>query len=57
MGKSKVELKDVVLSNMYEIEAVIRLLEKKGLLTHSEVLEEIIIIKSEHDKNDKSNDV
>jgi hypothetical protein len=32
---------------MYEIEAVIRVLEKKGLLTHAQVLEELKVIKKE----------
>ncbi|MFZ4589391.1 MAG: hypothetical protein ACOYN6_00205 [Ignavibacteria bacterium] len=50
MDKKSVTVEDIVLSNMFEIEAVIRLLEKKGLLTHSEVLEELKIIKAEQSK-------
>ncbi|HEY5536089.1 MAG TPA: hypothetical protein VIL99_14280 [Ignavibacteria bacterium] len=49
--KKTVSLEEITVSNMYEIEAVIRVLEKKGLLTHEEVLEELKKIKEEQNKN------
>lgn len=54
MDQKNVTFEDIVLSNMFEIEAVIRLLEKKGLLTHSEVIEELKIIKAEQSKPKES---
>ena len=33
--------KDMAIASMYEIEAVINILERKGILTRDEVLEEI----------------
>jgi len=40
-----VTLEEITVSNMYEIEAIIRVLEKKGILTHEEVLDELKVIK------------
>lgn len=48
--KKTVTPEKMLLSNMYEIEAVISLLEKKGILTHAEVLEEIKSMVAEQDK-------
>jgi len=48
--KKTVSLEEITVSNIYEIEAVIRVLEKKGLLTHQEVLEELKKIKEEQNK-------
>ncbi|HEY5536597.1 MAG TPA: hypothetical protein VIL99_16890 [Ignavibacteria bacterium] len=50
--KKTVSLEEITVSNMYEIEAVIRVLEKKELLTHQEVLEELKKIKEEQNKKD-----
>jgi hypothetical protein len=44
-NKKTVTLEEITVSNMYEIEALIRVLEKKGVLTHEEVLEELKVIK------------
>lgn len=48
-NKKTVSIEEITISNMYEIEALIRLLEKKGLLTHEEVLNELKILKQERD--------
>jgi len=40
-----VTLEEITISNMYEIEAIIRVLEKKGILTHEEILDELKVIK------------
>lgn len=40
-SKEVVSLKELLLSNVYTQEALINLLEKKGVLTKQEVLEEI----------------
>lgn len=40
-NKDTVTLEELIISNMYEIQAVINLLEKKGIITKGEILEEI----------------
>ena len=40
-NKETVNLEELTISNMYEIEAIIRVLERKGMLTYSEVLEDL----------------
>jgi len=45
-----VSIDDITISNMYEIEAIIRVLEKKEVLTHQEVLEELKVIKENQSK-------
>ena len=49
-GKQTVSLEELAISNMWEIEALINLLNKKGLLSIEELLEEIKQIKEEYDK-------
>lgn len=39
--KEVVDFKELLMSNVYEQEALINLLEKKGIITKSEILEEI----------------
>jgi hypothetical protein len=39
--KEVVDFKELLLSNMYEIQALINLLEGKGIITKIEILEEI----------------
>ena len=39
--RETVPLEEVVMSNVYSQEAIVNLLEKKGLLTKKEVLEEM----------------
>lgn len=46
---------ELTLSNMYSIEAIMRLLEKKGLLSEKEVLDEILIIRKEQADKNKTN--
>jgi hypothetical protein len=40
-SRETVPLEEVVMSNVYSQEAIVNLLEKKGLLTKKEVLEEM----------------
>ena len=49
-NKETVSIEEVTLSNMYEIEAIIRVLERKGFLTHDEVLDELKLLKEERSK-------
>ncbi len=42
--KETVSLKEVVMSNVYTQEALVNLLEEKGVLTKKEVIEEIVRI-------------
>lgn len=42
--KKTISIEDITISNMYEIEALIRMLKKMGLLTHEEVLNELKIL-------------
>ena len=48
--KELVSFKELLLSNVYTQEALMNLLEKKGLLTKKEVLEEIKRIQVEVEK-------
>jgi rRNA-processing protein FCF1 len=41
---------DIAWSNMYSIEALMNTLEKKGLITKQEVLEELQKLKDGHEK-------
>ena len=43
-----VTLEELTLSNMYEIQALLRILVSKGILKEDEVLEEIRLLREEH---------
>ena len=43
-----VTVEEIAISNMYEIQAVIKLLVKKGLLTEEEIVQEIQELQKEH---------
>jgi len=43
-----VTLEELTLSNMYEIQALLRILVSKGFLNEDEVLEEIRLLREEH---------
>jgi len=45
---SVVTVEEIAISNMYEIQAIIKLLVKKGLLTEEEIVQEIRELKEEH---------
>lgn len=47
-SKEIVTFEELTLSNMYEIQAVIRVLVRKGILKEDEVLEEIRLLREEH---------
>ena len=46
---------ELILSNMLEIQALIRILEKKGITTQSEILEEVVKVKDELEEQVKRN--
>jgi len=46
---------ELILSNMLEIQALIRILERKGITTHSEILEEVVKVKYELEEQVKRN--
>ncbi len=46
---------ELILSNMLEIQALIRILEKKGITTQSEILEEVVKVKDELEAQVKRN--
>ncbi len=48
--RERVPLEEVVMSNVYTQEAIVSLLEKKGLLTKKEVLEEMRRIMEKDEK-------
>ena len=50
-SREAVPIEKVVMSNVYTQEAIINLLERKGLLTKKEVLEEIKRMRVEAGKN------
>lgn len=45
-SKKTVSIDEIALSNMYEIEAIIRVLEKKGILDHAEIIDELKKLKA-----------
>jgi hypothetical protein len=45
----EISIEDLVLLHMYQWEALMRVLERKGLLTNLEVMEEIEALKLEHE--------
>ena len=47
----KVSWEDIAWSNMYSIEALMNILENKGLITKQEVLGELQKLKVEHQKD------
>ncbi len=49
--KETTDTKELIVSMVYTEEAIIRLLERKGILTEQEVLDEIKRIRNEHEKN------
>lgn len=42
-----VSIEELAISNMYQLEAMARVLEKKGLCSRKEILEELQLIKRE----------
>ena len=53
--KQVVTIEEVAMSNMYQLEAMIRVLERKGILTKQEVLEELKIMKREDEERAREN--
>jgi hypothetical protein len=49
--KQVVDFKELLMSNTYEQEALVILLEKKGIITRAEILEEIKELKKKHAKS------
>jgi len=47
----KVSWEDIAWSNMYSIEALMNILEKKGIITKHEVIDELRKLKDEHQKD------
>lgn len=48
MSKNQlVSNEELLVSNMLEIQALIRILERKGITTQSEILEEVVKLKDE----------
>ena len=41
MNKQVVTTEELAISNMYQLEAMIRVLERKGIMTKDEVLDEL----------------
>jgi hypothetical protein len=48
--KDLVDYKELLMSNVYEQEALVNLLEKKGIITKTEILEEIKRMKRKQPK-------
>ena len=47
--RKQVSIQEIAVSNMVSIEALVRSLEKKGVITQSEILEEIRLVKLEQE--------
>jgi len=46
---------ELILSNMLEIQAIIRILERRGITTENEILEEVKQLKIEFEEKVKNN--
>lgn len=46
---------ELILSNMLEIQALVRILERKGITTQSEILDEVVKVKDELEAQVKRN--
>ena len=46
-GRKEVSFDELVYSNMMSIEALFRVLQRKGIVTQQEVLDELTIVKTE----------
>ena len=46
----EISIEDLVILHMYQWEALMRVLERKGVLTNLEVMEEIESLKREHER-------
>lgn len=56
MSKNQlVSNEELILSNMLEIQALIRIMERKGITTQSEILEEVVKLKDELEEQVKRN--
>lgn len=49
-NKEIITAEELLISNMHTIEALFRVLEKKGIVTQEEVLEEIKVLEAERRK-------
>jgi hypothetical protein len=49
-GRQTVPLEEVVLAQAFQLEALLNVLERKGAVSKSEVLEEITRLKKGHDQ-------
>ncbi len=54
-NRNLVTNEELILSNMLEIQALIRILERKGITTQSEILEEVVKVKDELEEQVKRN--
>lgn len=54
-NRKLVSNEELILSNMLEIQALIRILERKGVTTQSEILEEVVKVKEELEAQVKRN--
>jgi len=54
MNNQIVSNQELLVSNMLEIEAVIKILTRKGIMTEDEILEEIIKLRDEVNEKVKS---
>lgn len=50
-----VTAKELTMSNMYMVEALIRILERKGITSKQEVLEELKVMKKEDEEKSRKN--
>lgn len=54
-NRKLVSNEELILSNMLEIQALIRILERKGITTQSEILEEVVKLKVDLEEQVKRN--
>lgn len=55
MGNNRIiSNEELLVSNMLEIQAIIRILERKGITSQQEILEEVIKLKEELEEQVKS---
>ncbi len=49
-GRTEVSSDELVYSNTLSIEALVRVLEKKGIVTQREVLDELVVVKKRDER-------
>lgn len=53
MQDPTVTIEELAISNTYQLEAIVRVLVKKGIVTKQELIDEVMTVKVEHEEKIK----